>query len=98
MIEEMVCSPNPQWVRDFKKELIEKFNISRTDAILISGKVCKIVREQKAIDDDHLHEVKKMVIDKACEWLKKQGNDWWEGYGLPFSMDDFSNAMMEEQK
>lgn len=27
--------------------------------------------EQKAIDDDLLRESKKMVIDKACEWLKE---------------------------
>ena len=26
--------------------------------------------DQKAIDDDHLREVKEMAIDKACEWLK----------------------------
>ena len=25
--------------------------------------------EQQAIDDDHLREVRKMVIDKACEWF-----------------------------
>ena len=54
--------------------------------------------EQKAIDDDHLREVKKMVIDKSCEWLKQQGKDWWEGYGIPFSIEDYRKAMMEEQK
>ena len=28
-------------------------------------------KEQKVIDDDHLREATKMVIDKACEWLVK---------------------------
>lgn len=33
--------------------------------------------------------------DKACEWLSKQGYDWWEGYGLPFTIEDFKKAMEE---
>lgn len=71
MIEEMVCSPNPQWVEDFKKEIIEKFNINRTDAILISGKVCKIVREQKAIDDDAVRAIVEEQVLKAIEKQKQ---------------------------
>lgn len=31
--------------------------------------------EQKAIDDNHLREVKEMVIDKACEWLESHFRD-----------------------
>lgn len=36
---------------------------------------------------------KQETIDKACEWLSKQGQDWWEGYGIPFSLEDFKKAM-----
>lgn len=38
------------------------------------------------------------LIDKGCEFLKQQGKDWWEGYGIPFSIEDYRKAMMEEQK
>ena len=43
----------------------------------------------------------KEAIEVAKEWLKKQGKDWWEGYGLPFSLADFEadmNKLWEEQK
>ena len=43
-----------------------------------------IATEQKVIDDDHLREVKKMVVDKACEWI---GNVSW--------IDDFRKAIEE---
>lgn len=40
----------------------------------------------------------KKTIDKGGEFLKQQGKDWWEGYGIPFSIEDYRKAMMEEQK
>lgn len=45
-----------------------------------------------------LNRQKKLDIDKGCEFLKQQGKDWWEGYGIPFSIEDYRKAMMEEQK
>ena len=41
--------------------------------------------DQKAIDDDHLREVKKMVIDKACRWLKRRYPE--------VNIDDLRNAL-----
>lgn len=35
----------------------------------------------------------KEAIKMAKEWLLKQGRDWWEGYGLPFCLDDFETEM-----
>ena len=52
---EMSCSPNPQWLKDFKQEIKEEFNLSSLDATCIAGKVARIVRKRDK---------------KACEWLK----------------------------
>lgn len=52
--------------------------LAMIDALLEGEKIGK--REQQAIDEDHLREVKKMLIDKACEWLKRQlytGDTGW---------------------
>jgi len=79
MITEMNASPTPQWAEEFQKSIMADYNICRTDAIFITGKVCKIVREQKAIDDEELgkallyctnktaERVKKEMIEKACK-------------------------------
>lgn len=61
MITEMNCSPTPQWAENFKKEIMADYNISLTDAILITGKVCKIVREHD---------------DKAYEWLEHNADKY----------------------
>lgn len=100
MITEMVCSPTPQWVKDFQKEIIEKFDISRTDAIIISGKVCKIVREQKAIDDEEFGEallyctnktaerVKREMIEKGCDYLY----EWNKQQAIKYDARDILSA------
>lgn len=43
----------------------------------------------------------KEAVEKAKEWLSKQGKNWWDGYGLPFSLTDFEtnmNKLWEEKK
>lgn len=52
---EMSCSPNPQWLKDFKQEIQKEFNLSSLDATCIAGKVARAVRKRDR---------------KACEWLK----------------------------
>lgn len=50
--------------------------------------------EQKSIDDDHLREVTKMVVNKACEWLKR----WYADskyYTMEASIDMLRKAMEE---
>ena len=42
-----------------------------------------------------LNRMSKELIDKACEWLSKQDCDWWEGYGLPYCIEEFRKAMEE---
>jgi len=42
---------------------------------------------------DRLYKQREELIDNACEWLSKQGQDWWEGYGIPFTIEDFKKAM-----
>lgn len=86
---EMSCSPNPQWLKDFKQEIQKEFSLSSLDATCIAGKVARIVRNQDK---------------KACEWLKEhvavayidmgKGGfsechcpDWW--------LDDFRKAIEE---
>lgn len=49
--------------------------------------------EQKAIDDDHLREVKKMLIDRACKWL-----DWKTSGRLGISFIEQFRKAMEEDK
>ncbi|MCQ2299731.1 MAG: hypothetical protein MJZ81_06375 [Bacteroidales bacterium] len=56
MITEMNCSPDPQWLKDFKKEIQEEYKLTSLDAACIAGKVAKIVRKRD---------------DKACEWLEE---------------------------
>lgn len=55
MITEMNCSPDPQWLKDFKKEIQEEYKLTSLDAACIAGKVAKIVRKRD---------------EKACGWLK----------------------------
>lgn len=83
-------------IEDKINEIVEGHAECRwLDACELRKYLEEVATEQKAIDDDHLREVKKMVVDKACEWLSKQGYDWWEGYGLPFTIEDFRKAMEE---
>jgi len=116
MITEMNASSTPQWAKDFEREIMTDYNISCTDAIFITGKVCKIVREQKAIDDkryeeylaymskqlsDSLATQRKNIIDKACEWLDKELQEWLVDSSVrPYlderGIEDFRKAMMEE--
>ena len=53
--DEMSCKPNPNWLKDFKQEIQEEFNLSSLDATCIAGKVARIVR---------------MRDKKACDWIK----------------------------
>lgn len=39
---------------------------------------------------------KEYLLDKACEWLTEQGKDWWQGYGIPFTIKDFRKAMEDD--
>lgn len=53
----MCCSPDPQWLKDFKQEIEEEFNLSSLDATCIAGKVARIVRKRDR---------------KVCEWITKE--------------------------
>lgn len=60
-MEELTISPNPEWANEFKKIIIENYNLSLLDAACITGRAEKIVKR-----------LKKEWLDKACKWLEKQ--------------------------
>lgn len=55
----------------------------------------KRVAKEMDIHADGYKQGYKDAIENTCEFLKQQGKDWWEGYGIPFSIDDYRKAMME---
>lgn len=52
--------------------------------------IVKNILELRAITSN------RQLIDKACEWLSEQGKEWWEGYGIPFTIENFRKAMKDE--
>lgn len=58
--------------------------------------ICMVAIIYKTVKETRAIKTRRQVIDKTCEWLSKQGQDWWEGYGIPFTITDFKKAMEEE--
>lgn len=57
-------------MKTIEERAIEKYPITAENAdkaIAMRKIYVQIATEQKAIDDDHFREVKKMLIDKACK-------------------------------
>ena len=58
---EMSCSPNPQWLKDFKQEIQKEFNLTALDATCVAGKVARIVRKR----DRKAWSILKELIDES---------------------------------
>lgn len=81
---EMSCSPNPQWLKDFKQEIQKEFNLSSLDATCIAGKVARIVRKQN-------REVWQWMVDWVFENAPHEVFD-----ELMSSREDYIKAMEEQ--
>jgi len=85
-MEEITISTDPEWANEFKKIIMEKYNLSLLDAACITGRAEKTVKK-----------LKKEWVDKACEWLNENGylaaTGW---YTIKGTLDDFCKAMEEQ--
>jgi len=83
-MEEITISPDPEWANEFKKIIMEKYNLSLLDAACITGHAEKTVKK-----------LKKEWVDKACEWLRNDLGDVMEENVFQKMLYRFRKAMEE---